>query len=64
MGRNTAKTVESSGSQSYYTTIILLAFTEFVILLSIDAVEKALLRAQADSEVPGQRPETHKILEL
>lgn len=59
MGRNAAKTIELIGNQFYGTAIVLLAFAEFMILLSIDAVQKALSRAQA-----GERWETHKILEL
>jgi hypothetical protein len=59
MGRNAAKTIELIGNQFYCTAIVLLAFAEFMILLSIDAVQKALSRAQA-----GERRETHKILEL
>jgi hypothetical protein len=64
MGRSAAKTIELRGSQFYYLAIILLAFAEFMILLSLGAVEKALLRTQSDSEVPGEHLETHKILQL
>jgi hypothetical protein len=64
MGRNAAINVELIGSQFYLTAIILLAFAEFMILLSAGAVGNALSRIQADSELPGKRLETPKILEL
>lgn len=59
MGRNAAKPIELIGNQFYCTAIVLLTFAEFMILLSIDAVQKVLSRAQA-----GERRETHMILEL
>jgi hypothetical protein len=64
MGRNAAKTIELIGNQFYPAAIILLAFAEFMILLSIGAVKEALLRAQANSRLPAGLSETQKILEL
>lgn len=64
MGRSAAKTVELSGNQFYYTATILLAFTEFMILLSIGAVEKAISKAQEGSKMPGGRLQTRKIWDL
>jgi hypothetical protein len=64
MGRSAAKTIELSGSQFYYTAIILLAFTEFMILLWIGAVEKAMSKAQEDSKMPGGRLQTRKVWDL